>query len=237
MIGGNLHAIAGVRQDLAQTARGPRTRLAKRAACGKVAPVMVAQPLRAVTGSLNRYLFPDGRRAFPPSTPPVFSLTTVDFTGNQRSFAQTELNFVTASTGTIRVPVSLGKQSYTEEGSKLCRLPNGSLAPHVHLHSLRAGTPRLSRACLVRAQVPARLSFSTATLLQVPSSVARQTCFTASRTPVAADPVAGQRLRLRNLSKSSHRTLRSGGFLLSAAGLSASSSAGRRLCCQEKEGT
>ena len=237
MIGGFLQATSQLGQEMAQDFSGFESDLAVRKSCGSVGQVVAVQDVWTGTGSLNRYLFPDGRRAFPPSTPPVFSLTNVDFTGNQRSFAQTELNSVTASTGTIRVPVSLSNQSYTEEGSKLCRLPNGSLAPHVLLHSPRAGTLRLSRACLVRAQVPARLSFSTATLLQVPSSVARQTCFTASRTPVAADPVAGQRLRLRNLSKSSHRTLRSGGFLLSAAGLSASSSAGRRLCCQEKEGT
>lgn len=237
MIGRNLHAYAGVRQDLAQPARGLKTRLDKRTACGTLISVMVAQPLRAVTGSLNHYPFPDGRRAFPPSTPPVFSYSTDALPNHQRSFAQTGSFSVSPSIGTIRVRVSLSNQSYTEEGSKLCRLPNGWLPPHAHSRSQRAGTHRLSRACLVRAQVQVRRSFSTATLLPVPSSAVRQTCFTASRTPVAADPVAGQRLRLRNLSTSSHRTHRSGGFLLSDAGLSASPSAGCRPCCQEKEGT
>jgi len=237
VIGRNLHAVAGVRQDLAQPARGLKTRLDKRTACGTLIPVMAAQPLRARTGSLNRYLFPDGRRAFPPSTPPVFSCPAVFNSTHQRSFAQTKSICVSPSNGTIGVRVSLNKQSYTEEGSKLCRLPNGWQPPHALSRSLHAVIHRSSRVCWVRVQVQVQRSFLMATRSQVLSSAARPTCFTASRTPVAADPDAGQRLRLTILSKSSHRTLRSGGFLLSEAGLSASPSAGCRACCQVKEGT
>lgn len=237
MIGKNLHADAGGWQDLAQFAPGPKTRLANRTACDTVQTVTVVRPLRALTGSLNRYPFPDGRRAFPPSAPPIFSFPAVMQCDHKRSFAQTASVSVSPSIGTIRVQVSLTSQSYSEEGSKLCRLPNGWWAPHALLRSRPAVTHRLNRAYWVRAQVPVQRSSSMVTRSPARSSVAQPTCFTVSRTPAAANPVAGQRLRLKILSKSNHRTLRSGGFLLSDAGLSASPSAGCRPCHQEKEGT
>jgi hypothetical protein len=76
------------------------------------------------------------------------------------------------------------------------------------------------------------------------SSGVRPTCFTASRTQVAADLVAGQRQSqfdqsqpYLNTPTQRHRTLRSGGFLLSAAALSASPSTGKLHRCQDQEGT
>lgn len=237
MIGKNLHANAAVRQDLAQSVRRLKTRLDMRTACGRVRHVMVAQPLRARTGSLDRYPFLDGRRAFPPCTPPIFSCLAATHPDHQRSFAQTELICGLPSIGTIRMRVSLSKQSYSEEGSKLCRLPNGWRAPHALSHSPLAVTRRWSRVSWVRVRVPVQRSFLTAIRSPVLSSVVPPTCFTASRTPVAANPVAGTRLRLTILPELSHRTLQSGGFLLSDAGLTASPSAGCRPCCQEKEGT
>ena len=236
-IGGILQACDRLGRDLAQYFRPARTGLAMPDGCGSLTMVVAARSRRAGTGSLNRYPSPDGRRAFPPCTPPIFSSFGSTALRDQRSFAQTEKNCGSAFLGTKRVSVWLTKEFYTEEGSTTCGLPNGSPARYARLHLPLAATRRWNRACWVRVPARGRQSCLTETRSPARSSAARQTCFTVSAIRDAADPVASPRKRHLNTSAQSHRTLRPGGFLLSDAALSASSSTGHGPGCQEQEGT
>lgn len=236
-IGGFMQAIDPFGQELAQVFLRPKTPLAISDLCGRLIAGASALLRRAGTGSLNRSVTPDGRCALPPCTPPVFSCSSLGILNHQRSFAQTQEIYGSTFIGTEVVPRWLMKESHTKEGSTICRLPNGLPAPHARLPWPLAVIRRWSKAYWARVPGRVLLSCLTGIRLLAQLSVARPTCFIAARTPVAADPAAGPRLRYLNTPTQRHRTLRSGGFLLSAAALSASPSTGKLRRCQDQEGT
>lgn len=236
-IGGFMQACALIGQESAQVFPRPRTHFAMSDVCGRFVAGAPAPLRRVVTGSLKRSFSSDGRCALPPCTPPVFGRASIRRCNHQRSFAQTREIRRSSFIGTDVVPRWLMKESHTKEGSTICRLPNGLLAPHARLPWPLAVIRRWSKAYWARVPGRVLLSCLTGIRLRALSLAARPTCFIAARTPAAAKPVAGQRLRHLNTPTQRHRTLRSGGVLLSAAALSASPSTGKLRRCQDQEGT
>ena len=243
-IGGFMQAVDPIGQELAQVFPRHRTHLAMSGVCGTLVARASATLRRAVTGSLKRSFAADGRCALPPCTPPIFPRLGIKLINHQRSFAQTKKICGSTFIGTEVVPRWLTKESHTKEGSTICRLPNGLPAPHAPLLWPLVVIRRWSRAFLARVPGQGLLSCLTGIRSRALSSGVRPTCFTASRTQVAADLVAGQRQSqfdqsqpYLNTPTQRHRTLRSGGFLLSAAALSASPSTGKLHRCQDQEGT
>lgn len=113
-------------------------------------------------------------------------------------------------------------------GTLPCKSRNGSRAQYARLPWLLAATQHLSKALSARVQVLVQPFCWTVTPLQALLLAASPMWPSASATRTAADPVAGVGLQHELTDLESHRTLRSGGFLLSDAG--------QMTRCQDQEG-
>ena len=236
MIGGFLQTFGRFGQEMAQFFQACESRLAGQKTCGSVGPVVVAQPLRAKTGSLFRYPSPDGRCAFPLGTPPIFLTARSMRSPDRRSLAHSGKISRAPFYVVNVVSSSIAGTKFNLEGYTLCKSRNGSSAQYALSHLQLVATRRSNRASSVRVQVPAQRSCWTATLSAARSSAAQQTCFTARAIPAAANAkaVAGIRPHLMNRHADSHRALIGrGGFFMSED----LSSAGQHARCQAPEGT
>lgn len=113
-------------------------------------------------------------------------------------------------------------------GTLICGSRNGLQARFVHSLWRLAATRLPSRALSVLVPVQAQRCLSTATPSQARLSAAWPTWPSASVTRTAADLVAGLTPQHATKLMENHRTLRSGGFLLSDAG--------QMTRCQDQEG-